>query len=204
MILPFQGNVDVTSKNGTDHEKNLNNTENPEDFTNDKKGFGHSSPIKNKLIAAMASKMNSKDFMSSKSIKWKQKENKKENTEFVSSKYTDLCRLPRNNAKQQENDEMVFFNRGGRHRRGMKSQFHHHHLPTAPLTSFSHSSPSSQQQQRQHRNKCDSPSVCNDANCQKERKCYCCCEYIEDSEKTKELETCKTALNLFKQLLKYI
>ena len=135
----------------------------------------------------MASKMNSKDLMSLKSIKWKQKEHKKENTEFVSSKYTDLCRLPRNNAKQQENDEMVFFNRGGRHRRGMKSQFHHHHLPTAPLTSFSHSSPSSQQQQRQHRNKCDSPSVCNDANCQKERKCYCCCEYIEDSEKTKEL-----------------
>ena len=122
----------------------------------------------------MASKMHSKDFMASKSIRWRPRaENKKENTEFVSSKYADLCRLSRSNAKQQENDEMIFFNRGGRHRRGMKSQFHHHHFPTAPLTSFSHSSPSSQQQlqqQRQHRDKCDSPSVCNDANCQKEKR----------------------------------
>ena len=184
MILPFQANEDVTSKDGTDLNKKLNNIENPEDFTNDKKGFGHSSPIRNKLIAAMTSKMHSKEFMSSKGIKWKQRENKKDSAEFVSSKYTDLCRLSRSNAKQQENDEMIFFNRGGRHRRGMKSQFHHHHLPPAPLTSFSHSSPSSQQQQRQHRDKCDSPSVCHDANCQKERKCYCVCDC---NEETKEL-----------------
>ena len=152
------------------------------DFTYDKKGFGHSSHIKSKLMAAVVSKVQSKDFMSS-NIRWRQpNNNKKENTEIVSSKYKDLCSSSRINANERasEDQEITFFSRGGRHRRGMKPQFHHH--PTSQ-TLVSHSSPSSQ------RNKCDSPSVCDDANCQKDRKCCCCCEFddVDGCGKTKEL-----------------
>ena len=87
---------------------------------------------------------------------------------------------------------MSFFNQKGRHRRGTKTQFHqHHHVPITPLTSFCHSSTESSKEKPSE--KYNSPSVCNDANCQKERKCYCCYECNnEDGDKTKELRNVVT------------
>ena len=139
-------------------------------------------------MAAVSSKVQCKEIMASK-IKWKKQatNNRKDNPEVVFSEFKDLCNVrPCRDAKEQTDKEMSFFNQKGRHRRGTKTQFHqHHHVPITPLTSFCHSSTESSKEKPSK--KYNSPSVCNDANCQKERKCWCCCEFTDtnSNEKTK-------------------